>query len=105
MPELPGRKDIVSPFLKIRQQDIVSWRNYSAFVDTTNQFNNDFLASVVIDYLELSDVVVLLHDSQKFQQDFGNGLEKDLLFAFAFGIDDSFEGVCKDIDLHHRINY
>ena len=70
MPELPGRKDIVSPFLKIRQQDVVPRRDDSALVDAADKLNNDLFASVVVNDFKLTDIVVLLHNSQEFEQDF-----------------------------------
>jgi len=105
MSELSGGKDVVGPFFKIRQQDVISGRDDCAFVDAADQLNHNLFASVVIDDLELSDVVVPLHDSQKLEQDLGDGLQEDLLFAFAFSIDDASECVSKDIDLDHWLNY
>ena len=101
MTELPGRQNVVGPLLKIRQQDVVPRRDDSALVDAADKLNNDLFASVVINDFELSDVVVLLHDSQEFEQDFRHGLEENLLFTFAFGIHDGLQGVSQDIDLHH----
>ena len=59
---------LVGPFFEVSQLNVVSGRDDSAFVDTADQFNDDLLASVIIDDFELSDVVVLLHDSQEFEE-------------------------------------
>jgi len=67
MSKLSGRKNVAGPLLKVREKDIVAGRDNSTFVETANQFNNDFLASMVINDLELSNVVVLLHDSEEFK--------------------------------------
>ncbi len=61
--ELSGGEDVVGPFLKIGKQDVVSGGDDSALVDAANELNNDLLASVVVNDLKLSDVVVLLHDA------------------------------------------
>ena len=103
MAELSGGEDVVAPFFKVGEEDIVSGWDDTAFVDTADQFNYDLLASVVIDDLEFSDVVVFLHDFKEFKENFGDGSEKDLLLSFSFGIDDSLESVSKDIDFNHTI--
>ena len=69
MSELSGRQNVVCPLFEVGQQDVVSGRDDSAFVDTADQFDNDLLASVVIDDFKLSDVVVLLHDSEELKED------------------------------------
>ena len=56
---------------------------------------------MIVDDFELSDVLVFLHDAEEFDENFGDGPEKDLFFAFAFCVDDGLEGICQDIDLHH----
>ena len=68
MSELSGGEDVVGPFFEVSQLNVVSGRDDSTFVDTADQFNDDLLASVIIDDFELSDVVVLLHDSQEFEE-------------------------------------
>ena len=103
MSELSGGEDIAGPFFELGEDDIVSGWDDSAFVDSADEFNDNFFASVVIDDFELSDVVVFLHDAEEFDKDFGGGTEEDLFFAFAFSVDDCFEGVGEDVDFHHWI--
>lgn len=94
MSELSGRKNVIGPFFKVRESDIISWWDDSAFIDAAYQFNNNFLTSVIINNLELSDIVVFLHNPQEFEQDFGDRSEKDLFFALFLGVDYGFEGIC-----------
>lgn len=101
MSELSGGEDVGGPLLEVGEEDIVTGGDDSAFVDATNEFDDDLLASVIIDDFELSDVVVLLHDSQEFDENFGGWLQEDLLFAFALRIDDCSQGIRKDVDFHH----
>lgn len=101
MSELPGGENVVGPLLEVREKDVVVGRDDSALVDATDELNDDLLASVVIDDLELADVVVLLHDTQELEQHLRNGLQKHLLFTLALGIDDCSQGVRKDVDLDH----
>jgi len=99
--ELPGGEDVIGPLFKVRQQDIVPGRDDCALVDAADEFDHDLLASVVVDDLELSDVVVPLHDAQEFEQDFGDWLEEDLLFAFPFGVHNASQCVSEDVYFHH----
>lgn len=101
MSELSGGEDVVGPLLEIGEEDIISGWDDSAFVDASNELDDDLLASVIIDDFELSDVVVLLHDSQEFDENFGDWLEEDLLFALALGVDDCSQGVREDVDFNH----
>ena len=103
MAELSGGEDVIGPLLEVRKKDVVVGRDDTALVNAANQLNDHLLAPVVIDDLKLTDVVVLLHDPQEFQQYLWDRLEKDLLFAFTFGIDDSPEGVWENIDLNHFV--
>lgn len=66
--ELSGWEDVVGPFFEVGQEDIVPWGDDTAFVDPADKFNNNLLASVIINDLKLSDVVVLLHDPQELKQ-------------------------------------
>jgi len=68
MSELSGGEDVVSPFLEIRDRNIVTRRDNTAFVDSSNEFNDDLLRSVVIDDFEFTDVSVLLHDSEELEE-------------------------------------
>ena len=101
MSKLPGGEDVAGPLLEFGEDDVVPGRDDSAFVDPSDKFDNDFLAPVVIDNLELSDIVVFLHNPQEFNEDLRDGSEEHLFLAFSFGIDDGFEGISEDIDFHH----
>ena len=104
MSELSGGEDVVGPFFEVSQLDVVSGRDDSTFVDAANQFNDNFLASVIINDLKLSNVVVFLHDSQEFEQDFRDGSKEYLFFALSFSIDDGSECVCEDVDFDHFVD-
>ena len=102
MSELSGWEDVTGPLLEFGKNYIVSWGDDTAFVDSSDEFDDDFLASMVINDFKLSNVVVLLHDSQEFDQNFGDWSEKNLLLSFSFSIDDCFECVSQDVDLNHK---
>ena len=56
---------------------------------------------MVIDNLKLSDVAVLLHDPEEFEEDFGRGADDDLLLSLSLGVDDGLEAVCEDVGSGH----
>ena len=101
--ELSGWQNAAGPLLEFRQKDVVSGRNDSAFVDSADQFDDYLFASVVVDDLELSDVVVLLHDSEELDEHFGDWSQDDLLLALALSVDDCFKSVSQNVYFHHTI--
>lgn len=58
---------------------------------------------MVIDDLEFSDVLMFLHDSQEFDEHFGDRSEQNLFLSFSFCVDDGFECVSQDIAFHHFV--
>ncbi len=68
MAELSGWKNVVGPLFEVGEEDIVSGRYNSTFVDSSNKFDNNLFASVIINDLKLTDVVVLLHDAEEFDK-------------------------------------
>lgn len=68
--KLSGRQNLAGPFFQILQSDIKSWGNDSAFVKSTQQLDDDLIASMVINELEFSNVSISLHESQEFDDDF-----------------------------------
>jgi hypothetical protein len=99
--ELSGGEDVVGPLLVVVDEDVVVGGDDSALVDAPDQLDHDLLAPVVIDDLELTNVVMLLHDSQELDENLRNGLQQHLLFALSLRIHDASQGVGKDVDLDH----
>lgn len=65
MSELTGGQKIGNPLFDFTVFNIESWGNYTAFVQTSSKFDNDFSGTVIIDDLELSDVscTIFLNDT------------------------------------------
>ena len=57
------------PLLNVLSFDIEARGDDTALVEATVQVDNDFASSVIIDNFELTDVTVLHHDSQEFNDD------------------------------------
>ena len=103
MTERSWGKDAISPFLEIGQSDVISWRYDSAFVDSANEFDYDFISSVVVDDLELSNVSGSLHDFEESDDEGWDGSDENLLFAFSLGIDYGSETVGENVYFDHGI--
>ena len=101
MPELSGREDIARPFFKIGKSQIIARTHDSAFVDPTNELDDNFFGAMIINDFELPDVSVGLHKFEELDDEFGDGSDENLFFALPFGIDDGFEAVGKDVHFHH----
>lgn len=56
---------------------------------------------MVIDDFKLSNVTILLHDSEEFEEDFGGGSDDDLFFSFSLGVNDGLETVSEDVGSGH----
>lgn len=101
MTELSGGQNVTGPLFEFREDNIVAGGDDTAFVDSSDEFNDDFLASVIVDNFELSDVVVLLHDAEELDENLGDGSEQNLLLSFSLGVHNCLEGISQDVDFHH----
>ena len=99
--ELSGGQNVAGPLLEVSEDNVVPGGDDSALVDSSEEFDNDLLASVVIDDFELTNVVVLLHDSQEFDQDLGGRSKEDLLLSLLLSIDDSLQSISQNVNSNH----
>ena len=99
--ELSGGEDVAGPLFEVGEDDVVPGGNDSALVDPAEQLDDDLLAPVVVDDLELTDVVVLLHDPQELNQDLGGGSQEDLFLSFPLSVDDSPQSISQNVNSHH----
>lgn len=104
MAELSGGENVGGPLFEIGEENIVSGRNDSTFVDSSDEFDNNLLASVIVDDLKLTDVVVLLHDTEEFDKNLGGRLQENLLLSFSLSIDNSSKSIRQDVDLNHFVD-
>jgi hypothetical protein len=104
MAELSGGKNVVGPLFEVGEEDIVSGRYNSTFVDSSNKFDNNLFASVIINDLKLTDVVVLLHDAEEFDKNLWNRLQKNLLLSFSLSVDNSSKSIRQYVDLYHFVD-
>lgn len=69
LPKLTRWQQVLGPGLNLVQDNVESWGNDTTLVEATVQVDNDFASSVIIDNFELTDVTVLHHDGQEFNDD------------------------------------
>jgi len=68
--ELTRWQKLDNPLLEIGETDVVSWGDDTSFVQTAVQLDDNLARAVIINFLELSNVAVLLHDAEEFHNDF-----------------------------------
>ena len=56
------RQKVVGPLLNVADTDIKSGGDDTDFVQTTGQIDNNFAATVIVDFLEFADISVLHHN-------------------------------------------
>jgi len=67
--ELTRWQQLDNPLLKIGNANVVAGRDDASLIDSAVQLNDDLARPVVVDFLELADVAVSLHDAQEFDND------------------------------------
>lgn len=88
--ELTRRQKVVGPLLNVADTNIKSGGNDTDFVQTTGQIDNNFAATVIVDFLEFADISVLHHNLKESDDNFGRGSEEYLSLASLLGIVDVF---------------
>jgi len=101
--ELTGREDIGSELFDLSQGHIETRGDDSALVQSADEVDDDLSGTVVIDDLEITDVLVLLHAGQELHDDLGGGLDENLTLATLLGVDNVVHAVVEDGNLHHFV--
>lgn len=101
MAELSGGQNAIGPLLEVSEGEVITGRDDSTFVDSADEFDDDFLGSVIIDDLKLSNISVDLHELEESDDEFGSRSDLDLLLSLPFGVDDSPEAVSQHVHFDH----
>merc|ERR1711982_232176 len=99
--ELTGWEEIGGPLLDLVDGNVESRGNDAALIQATSKIDDDFAGSVVVDAFEFSDVSVLHHHRQEFNDDFGVGADEDLPLASLLCVVDALEGIGQYIHANH----
>jgi len=81
--------------------DIVARRDDTSLVETAVELDDNLAVSVVIDFLEFTDVSVLLHDVEEFDNDLRTWSNEDLALSSLFGVADALQRVVENGSLDH----
>jgi len=101
VPELSRWQQLDNPLLEISELNIIAGRDDTGLVETAIELNDDFARSVVVNFLEFSDVAVLLHDAQELYDNLRARSDQTLTLAGLLGIVDCLETVVENGGLDH----
>lgn len=89
-------QQVVGPVVNVVDLDVESWLNDTTLVQSTVQLDDNLTGSVVIDKFKFTNVTVLLHNSQKLDNDLGRWSDQDLSLTGLFCVVDSVQCICED---------
>jgi len=99
--KLTSRQEPNHPFLKIPKTDIEAWGDDTSLVEAAVQLYNYLPTSMVVDLLELSNVPMLLHHTEVFDDDLGTRSDQHLTLACFLRIGDRLQGIIEDGSFDH----
>jgi hypothetical protein len=94
--ELTGRKELDNPLLEITEADVVAGRDDTSLVESAVELDDNLAGAVVINFLELADVSVLLHDREELDDDLGRRSNQDLALSRLLGVVDGIERIVEN---------
>jgi len=103
--ELTRGKKFYNPLLKITELDVVAWADAASLVDAAVQLDHDFAIAVIVNFLELADVAVLLHNREELDNDLRARSNEDLTLSRFFGIVDGVEAIIEYRGSNHCDGY
>lgn len=92
-PELTRWEQCVCPLLDVKDGNVEARADDTSFVESSGKIDDDLSCAVIIDNFEFSDVAVLHHDCEEFNDDLRIGANEDLTFASFLGIVDAFQSI------------
>jgi len=101
--ELTSWQELDNPLLEIADADVVAGRDDTAFVETAVQLDDNLARSVVVNFLEFTNVTELLHDTQVLDDDLGAWVDEHLTFSRFLCIVDGIERIIEDGSLNHFV--
>ena len=99
--ELPRGQQCRCESLQVFGLYVVPGRDHATLVDAAQQLHHDFVGSVVVYYLELSDIPVPLHQRQEVNDHLRYRADENLALAAFLCVDDGLQAVRQDVHTHH----
>merc|ERR1719473_1490607 len=98
--ETRGEK-VLHPLFHIGESNIETRGDDTALVDTANELHHNLARALVIDDFEFSDVAVLKHDLEKFDDNFGRRAHKNLATSTLLSIGNGLKTHTQNAHQHH----
>lgn len=99
--ELTRWQELDDPLLKITELDVVAGADDTGLVDASIELDNNLAVAVVINFLELTDVSVPLHDAQELDNNLGAWSDENLTLARLLCVVDGIERIVEDASFDH----
>lgn len=81
------------PLLHLAQRNGVTWRDNTTLVETANKLDHDLAGAVVINDFKVTNVAVLLHDTQEPDHNPGRWTDENLTLAATLSVHNAHEGI------------
>jgi hypothetical protein len=99
--ELTGWQELDNPLLEIGETDVVSGGDDTSLVEAAVQLNDNLAGTVVIDFLEFTNIAMLLHNREELDDNLGRRADQDLSLSRLLGVVDGIERIVEDGSLNH----
>ena len=99
--EQTGRQKVDDPLLDVLDLDVEARRHNSALVDAAEEVDADLASAVVVNDLELTDVVVALHDLEELDGHLGSRAHEHLLLATLLSVGDRLQRISEHGHARH----
>jgi len=94
--ELTRWQKLDDPLLEICEADVVSWGDDASLVQSAVQLDDNLSGSVVINFLEFSNVAVLLHDTEELDNDLRRWSDENLSLSRLLCVIDGIERIVEN---------
>jgi len=99
--ELTGWQQVGDPLLHIIDLDIKTRADDTTLVKTTVELDDDLTGAMIIDNLEFTNVAVLLHDSQEFDDYLGDGTDEYLTLSTLLSVVNALKSIVQHANTDH----
>jgi len=94
--ELTSWEELDDPLLEIGETDVVTGRDDTGLVEATVQLDDNLAGTMIINFLEFTNVAMLLHNAEELDNNLGAGSDQDLTLSGLLGVVDGVERIVED---------
>merc|ERR1719240_1193576 len=96
-------QNVTGNLFNATDDNIEAWGDDTTLVDAANQFNHHLACTVIINDFKITNVAVLLHHMQKFDDHFGIWSDHHLALSTLLSIADGIQAITQHTDPHHGL--